>query len=623
MNRGEVNQDPVQEEFFTSREDRAEGLVREAVQNSLDAATNGKVRVRFAFSEAPLDPDAANRYTPSIGKHLKASLGDQVVVGEMDFIAIEDFGTRGLGGDPAQDHDDPGHSKKNDFYYFWRNVGRSSKSDTDRGRWGVGKIVYPASSRMNAFFGYTVRAEDGRHLLMGQAVLKVHELADGRYCPYPYFGVADGDFALPVEDKDFISQFRSDFGLQRTTEPGLSIVIPHARHDEITADDVLKAAIRNYFYPILAGTLTLEVKSRTGLVTLASDTLRAAAGALTWANGQKEQLERLFDLAAWAIGLPGDRHIDLAEPGPGASVWTENLLAEELAPALRDRFEAGERLAFRIGVKVHKKGAVPLVARYRAILVKDQAVSRGEEQYIRQGITIADIRKIRDVQVRGLVVVEDPALSALLGDSEGPAHADWSEREGKLKDRYVHGASCVRFVKNTLRQLVAFLSRPPAGLNRDLLADLFYVERESDVPGPLPGPQPKPGKKPEETDPPPPPPPPPPSPPNLKLTRIEGGFRVTGRPGLRGGVTVRAAYQIRGGNPFRAYDRNDFDLGKKQISVEGTGVRDISAKENQLEFVVDAEEFELKVTGFDPNRDLAVRANLLEEVDSKGGEDAA
>src|SRR5579875_3160255 len=43
MERGEINIDPIQREFFT-----AEALVRETIQNSLDAAREGcKVHVRF------------------------------------------------------------------------------------------------------------------------------------------------------------------------------------------------------------------------------------------------------------------------------------------------------------------------------------------------------------------------------------------------------------------------------------------------------------------------------------------------------------------------------------------------------------------------------------------------
>ncbi|MFV2038497.1 MAG: hypothetical protein ACC646_12985, partial [Paracoccaceae bacterium] len=48
-----------------------------------------------------------------------------------NFLVIEDYGTRGLEGDPTQDDDfQPTEANiKNDFFYFWRNVGRSKKSD--------------------------------------------------------------------------------------------------------------------------------------------------------------------------------------------------------------------------------------------------------------------------------------------------------------------------------------------------------------------------------------------------------------------------------------------------------------------------------------------------------------
>ncbi|ACG75144.1 hypothetical protein AnaeK_3937 [Anaeromyxobacter sp. K] len=628
MQRGEINQDPVQEEFFTSRDNRAEGLVREAVQNTLDAAVSGPVRIRFAFSANAMPAKTAAKYLQTLAPHVSAALGPEAVMtGAMDFLTIEDFGTRGLGGDPEQDRDVPGQTTKNDFYYFWRNVGRSSKSDTDRGRWGVGKIVYPAASRTYAFFGLTVRAEDGCSLLMGQAVLKVHDLDGHRFCPYPYFGVADDNFCLPVQDDPAIEKFRNDFELQRVNEPGLSIVIPYARTDEITPDDILRAAIRNYFFPVLAGTLVVEVKGAAGEILLNATTIREVAAKLDWSGSgtNREQLERLFDLAAWAIGLEPDKYIELAQQGVAAPEWSEDLLAAHNIAKLRERYEGGERLAFRVPVKVHRKGAPPVTATFRAYVGKDDSIPRGEEHYIRQGITIADIRMVREAQARGLVVVEDAALSALLGDSEGPAHTDWSEREGKLKQRYQHGPSCVRFVKNTLRRLVAYLSRPPEGLDEKLLSDVFYVERSLINPGSTPvprGPGPAKPDDPVVTPPPPPPPPPPPTSAALKLVRIDGGFRITGREGLRGAVSVEAAYEVRRGNAFKRYDRNDFDLGKKPIAVAVAGAKIARAKDNRLELVVDDDTFEVKVTGFDRNRDLAVRARHLEDM-SETEEDAA
>ena len=100
----------------------------------------------------------------------------------MNYILIEDYGTRGLQGDISQYDDLDDDFKKNDFYYFWRNIGRTRKEATDLGRWGLGKTVFQAASRINSFFGITVRNDDDRMLLMGQSVLKIHKANGDTLC---------------------------------------------------------------------------------------------------------------------------------------------------------------------------------------------------------------------------------------------------------------------------------------------------------------------------------------------------------------------------------------------------------------------------------------------------------
>ncbi len=55
------------------------------------------------------------------------------------FLVFEDCGTIGLEGDPGQCHKE--ERVKNGFFTFLRTEGDSDKSETDRGRWGVGKTV--------------------------------------------------------------------------------------------------------------------------------------------------------------------------------------------------------------------------------------------------------------------------------------------------------------------------------------------------------------------------------------------------------------------------------------------------------------------------------------------------
>src|SRR6266571_5018076 len=181
MRRDEMNIDPVLKEFFRSAE-LAENLVRESIQNSLDARGEDQdhVRVRFAFSSPKREilPRESEKYIQGLWPHLQAVSPDDVPAEDepMKFITIEDFGTRGLRGDPRQYDDSQKSVLKNDFFYFWRNYGRSSKHETQLGRWGVGKTVFAESSRASSFFGLTVRDDDHKHLLMGQSVLKTHTI---------------------------------------------------------------------------------------------------------------------------------------------------------------------------------------------------------------------------------------------------------------------------------------------------------------------------------------------------------------------------------------------------------------------------------------------------------------
>src|SRR6185295_17137772 len=119
---------------------------RESIQNSLDARamrSRSPVRVRFRFAAGrhALAAEAVREYFGGLEPHLQAAARTiHTVLPREDeavpYLLIEDFGTRGLTGDPSIDPElDPaGEEQKNDFFYFWRNVGRSNKGDIDRGR---------------------------------------------------------------------------------------------------------------------------------------------------------------------------------------------------------------------------------------------------------------------------------------------------------------------------------------------------------------------------------------------------------------------------------------------------------------------------------------------------------
>lgn len=181
---------------------------------SIRAKLATKLCARSAKGTLPLTISKATRWRITAA----SSLGVQPAPDEpLEFMVVEDFGTRGLQGDPRQSEDEEIDSTgpRNDFYYFWRNIGRSRKQASELRRWGLGKTVFPAASRINSFFAITTRVDDQRRFMMGQSVLKIHKTGGKRFYPYGYYGQFEGDFAVPVDDRALIDQFCREFQLAR------------------------------------------------------------------------------------------------------------------------------------------------------------------------------------------------------------------------------------------------------------------------------------------------------------------------------------------------------------------------------------------------------------------------
>lgn len=623
MDAGEVQVDPVHDEFF-KMQDLVDALVRESIQNSLDARRgSAKVRVRFTFATGPraLHPAAASQYFKGLREHLDA-VGPSmysVIPSEQEpvpFLLIEDFGTRGLTGNPRIDPELEESSERNDFFYFWRNVGRSNKGEVDRGRWGLGKAVFSVASRIRTIFGLTRRADDARALLLGQSVLKTHIIDGERRYPYGFFAVyekRDG-LPLPIEDPLLLERFFDDFSLART-EPGLSVIVPYFREDELTFEKIAQSVIEQYFYPITRGDLVVELIDHGGPVAISNRTIDELG--VQFGGEDAEKIRKLAALTRWSLAEAEAARVDVARGAAGK--WTEDLLGERLAE-LRDRFEAGERIAIRAALPIKRKRARAAASTYFDVyLEKDESLRKGDTHFIRRGITIPDVKVNVDKPARILVVVEDEALSTFLGDAENPAHSDWSERADKLRTTYEGHAMPLRFVKNSAPMLASILSRPPQGRVRDFLEDIFSIEApdESSVASASRIPQRRadtgenegPGT-PSTSD-------APKSP--SAIARVEGGFtlRGTGDERLVGKALVaQVAYRIRAGNPFLKYSRFDFDLASDAISFATNGAEVRKRDGNQLEFVVASPKYQVTLKGFDSRRDLLVRV-------SEGESDAA
>ncbi|MCY3932876.1 MAG: hypothetical protein OXH70_14300 [Acidobacteria bacterium] len=636
----------MQGEFFTAAADLPERLVRESIQNSLDARRGEEmVEVRFAFGGAAhtLPKGAARPYVEGLERHLTALAdartapggggGDEkeeealfraweLLEGPLKYLVVEDFGTTGLIGDPAANGE---MESGNDFWGFFRSVGISPKPEDAAGSWGLGRWVFPDASGLNAYIGLTRSYEEETKLLMGLAMLKTHHVNDQKYPPYGFFAAPSDDsdenwLPMPVlpngTGSDFIERFESDFYLRRGDEPGLSIVVPHP-HEDLTPQALERAVVTQYFLPILRGDLRVLITSSDREAVIDRSTLAGAVHRMRGGSDDEsaraqrddetvEALSKAIRLARWA----GDQedHTELSFPVSKLRETVDALEVEEL----RRRFEANERLAFRLTMDVNRrKAARSERASFRVYLERADELTSGHSYFVRGHLRIpmaASTGRFR--QARALIVVDgDTELGHLLRDAEGPAHATWDPHAQRLKDRWSGGYSRVQAVRGAAGLLLRRLTQQSQEPQIDALADLFPADPDPRG-GPTPRPKPGPGPGPPDG------PPPLPDRSKFRVSGLARGFVLRGSaanpPEPDSSWNLRVAYDVLRGGTSRAF--RQFDSGLRQgcpdFSLEALVIDsnecsyEITA-ENSLRFVVRSNAFQLSVTGFD-HRDVIV-----------------
>jgi hypothetical protein len=635
----DMDVDPIQGEFFTTRDidNISTAVVREGIQNALDERNREdqsdtvKVRILLSGNKYALSPEEYLPLLHTLQPHLKAkasglqSLPDFTKA--MKFLTFEDFNTKGLEGNPEEFYVENNNDQQaHNFYYFWRNVGRSGKTDDKLGRWGLGKTVFPASSRINTFWGLTVRRSDKRKLLMGQSILRIHNRDDDRkeicgFRPYGVFGDYKDQtyFAVPVEGEGQTAQFEELFQLERNDQPGLSLVIPFYS-EEITINHLAYSVIEQYFYPILEGRLEVDLVEEDNRIHLEKNTIQDAVDKIDFqglSGGEekkirsRESLIRLFDFARWTFQLRQDEFFKLKELDLKLKPrWNKSMFDdEETLISFRNKFENGERVAFKIPLKYYPVNGEPKTCWYDAFLEKDTSLTKPENLFVRDGITISGISSLDKGLVRGVVIIHDTDLARMLGDSENPAHTEWQPDSRNFKGKYTDGKESLTFVKATLKKIYDQLQRPIEGIQKDLLIDFFSIplevqKPEERKPRDLSGPEAE-GEDDTEG----------PEIPELKgrqrlftVEKIVSGLKIAKNPTateVPESIRLKMGYDVPRGNPVKSYQELDFDLSKAPIVLESSGVYFTKKEKNELEFdIEDKSYFEIKLTGFDERRDL-------------------
>lgn len=601
-------------------------FAREILQNAVDARDgNPPVRVRFTFLNSDQAPsrERLSQYFARLRNPLekRGFSFDNDGVPELPcrFLVCEDFGTRGLEGDTQLCHDPPpDHTRREDFFWFWRNIGRSAKTGDDLGRWGLGKTVYRAASQAGCMFGLTVRKSDGQRYLMGQAVLSIHTwdnkeyLPEGHWCNLePKTGVP-----LPIQDPYELDRFCKEWHINRQNEPGLSVVVPFIPN-ELQAKPLIQAVAVHFLTLILRGELVVEVYDQeTDHVVLDQSNLETVCKTIEWNGPKPTKRNAPPPIQFFRRSLETRDFVSTRVLGEKNLPELNDQAFEEADLKLaRQEFSSGEKVSVRVNLRLpRKKGYGPDQQGYADVHLQRLSDGMpGQCYFVREGMTITKISSSSANRgIQSFVNVDTGPLAKLLGDTEGPAHEDWDTSSERPDREWSKWKGRVLFVRKIVDRLVEVLNPPISRPDFDLLSDFFSIEhtRGSQRQKKMGNEQPGRGAL-------------PPIPSEEKwfhLTQRVGGFTITRNSRVpipnNAILKVAIAYDIPRGDPLRSWNPIDFIISDKpgDLRPEGTGLKVYRNQRNILTLREFMDEFSISISGFDPHRDLFIRIDERTET---------
>jgi hypothetical protein len=595
---------------------KAEYVVRESFQNSGDAAINSalvpvRIRVFLSGANRALSPNVAKKYFGGLEQHLAACKEldvnwSEVFENDCEYLVLEDFETMGLTGDEAAGiHSD----EENHFYHFFRTAGRTDKvSGTGKmGSWGIGKFVFLMSSRIRSMFGYTVRETNegvrGR-LLLGQAAAQHHKLDDKTYSNYGYFGLpTDPDLSptMPYEDPANLSEFARDWGLYRTSETGLSVVVPYCFG--IDENSLLLSVVNEFCGKILARHLEVDFDLPTlGSFKINRENIQSLIQEHS-ADPKWDDVKQLVSLLLAHEQIVNKDRIDLPVVA-GGTAWSDLEISADVKTKLISTMQLSGMALVRVPVAITRINGEVLES-YFDILVKQEELSDPiYPVFFRNGLRISGKQMgTANNGVRSIFFSGPGIIDELLTNAEGPAHTEWSSRD-KFENKYKHDKNWLTFCRTAPKRVVEIARGATEENDFTSLSDLF----------PDPDYQPADATRPRNTRtqgttatedevivdqqgqiP-------------VRLSKISGGFSLKLDDVQVDAIEVEMAYARNRGSHFDKWNKADFMAGALDIQVVHGAL--VSKAANRIvASVKDPKKFKLTVRGFDWRRELKVKAN--------------
>ena len=658
----DVGRESVTGEFFETS--RLDAVVREAIQNSLDAADGKPVTVRFFHSGvkcALSGADYSERFRgESVDIHythpesgIAAMVPDNTEA--CDFLTIEDFQTSGLTGDvtmrPTEEAVAVDRKVGNYYNYFFRE-NRSNKDGAGvRGSWGAGKIMFMKASRLRTAFALSVRNDPcAPRILAGRTVLMSHGIDDDFFAPDGWFGIevnspppANKRFLRkqPIVDGSFLDDFSAIFHLARTMEPGTSIVVPYLDIQDETAsgpvvvEKIARAVVINFLTALISGDLKVIVESGDldDSVVIDRERIPTARKYLSTASSPGEGFvtREHFNLAlkAFANEMPKEQVFTLIHAHPGTKpVWVDEMFDNIDFKNIKKMAQRGRHLLFQVPMTILEKdgggGQKKHGDSFFVALAKIEDPVPLRPAYYRDGLLI-DRASMKTVGgYAAIVKIDNGETARMLVASERPSHSSWESDMDRIKKTYFYPAQHVSFVTSAVNEIVSRIEQADQDPDWNPLLGAFGIPKEpesdksergrkrvpdtdkteDDTSGEDAEPEKKKGEFPVELI-------------HLEKLKRKVGFVLSTKDGnaSKKGYPFYASFRM-GYAPFTktSWSPFDFNLADRQtieIKFESSTQESVAeiteATENRLKVkILSPGVFRLVVTGFDPNRDLDI-----------------
>ena len=234
---------------------RYQSVVREAIQNSMDARLSDQESVKLQFTFFELDKS----YYPEIVKieqHLKscanwekANEDDKELINSMvNSIELANYSCLEI-----SDYNTTGMEVSTSFDSFARSRNVSTKNNNaSAGSKGMGKAAYFAASYLHTLFVTSVYHVDQRTLFQGISRISTHHI-DGRLNNYK--GYFSYDFTPVTDSKNIPDIFKR-------SQPGTSIFVLGLWNDLDRNVTMIKELLNNFWLAILEGDLIVRLDDK-------------------------------------------------------------------------------------------------------------------------------------------------------------------------------------------------------------------------------------------------------------------------------------------------------------------------------------------------------------------------